>query len=407
MDCEEELLVANLLKMSGSPEVTCLSANLRSRFLRGAARHLSSLAVTLFVVCASSQAATVSNVWSYLLRDYCSSSPTVADDGTIYFGMWNGDLRSFHPDGVPNWTFHSGREIKSSPAVGRDGTVYFGSRDRRLYAVGPDGRAQWTFKTGGWVDTSPAISADGTVYFGSWDKNFYAVKRDGTPQWRFATGGEIVSSAAIAAEGTIYFGSHDGKVYALHPTGTRAWTHSTGGPILSSPAIDKDGTIYLTSTDGFFFALRPDGSQKWKLKTGGITESSPVIGQDGTIYVGANNALWAISPEGQKRWEAHFGPELIEVAPLALADDTVCFVSQLGQLINLSSATNLNWVYNQTGFGAISPAIGKDGKIYTMGQVVGTGIFLYALQTETRLAQSTWPKFRGDACGSGRLRQVP
>ena len=406
MNCEEELLIANLLKMSGATEPTCHS-NLISPLLRRATRQLSALAVTLFSLCDSSPAATVSNAWSYLLRDYCGSSPAVADDGTIYFGMWTGDLRAFRPDGEPKWTFHSGREIKSSPAIGSDGTIYFGSRDRRLYAVGPDGKPRWTFKTGAWVDSSPAVSADGTVYFGSWDKNFYAVKPDGAQQWRFPTGGEIVSSPAIGADGTVYFGSHDAKVYALHPNGTPAWTYPTGAPILSSPAIDKDGTIYLSSTDGFFYALRSDGSQKWKLKTGGITESSPVIGQDGTIYVGANNALWAISPEGQKKWEAHFGAELIEVAPLALADDTVCFVSQLGQLINLSSATKLNWVYDQTGFGAISPAVGKDGKIYTMGQVVGTGLFLYALETETRLAQSTWPKFRGNARGSGGLSHVP
>jgi hypothetical protein len=92
---------------------------------------------------------------------------------------------------------------------------------------------------------------------------------------------------------------------------------------------------------------------------------------------------------------------------VALQDDTVCFVSEFGLLINLGSPKAFNWTYNQTSYGAISPAVGKDGKIYTMRQVVGTGLLLDALQTDVKLAQSSWPRFRGDSRGTGRVTQAP
>ncbi len=346
----------------------------------------------------------LTNAWSFVIGPACYSSPAIAEDGTIYFGVFNGDFRAFRPDGSPKWVFHGDREIKSSPAVGADGTIYFGSRGRKLYALGPDGTKKWEFKTGAWVDCSPALAKDGTIYFGSWDKDFYALNPDGSQQWRFPTGGEIVSSPAIGVEGTVYFGSHDRRFYALVPAGRKAWEYVSGGPIISSPAIDRDGTLYFTSVDGFFYALLPSGSLKWKLKTGGVTESSPVIGEDGTIYVGVNTALWAISPDGKKKWEQSSGAALIEVAPLALDDDTVCFVSRLGMLINLGAPNQFNWSYYQNWYGCVSPAVGRDGRIYTMANIVGTGILLCALETEVRLAKSPWPKFRGDAQATGRCK---
>ena len=366
------------------------------------------LALVLFLVIIPTQgwaeARMLTNDWSFNLTYPSDSSPAIADDGTIYLGVWNGDLRAFLPDGSPKWVFHTGREIKSSPAIGSNGTVYFGSRDRKLYAVAPDGKKKWDFKTGAWVDSSPAIGLDGTIYFGSWDKSFYAVKPDGSERWRYQTGAEITSSAAINSEGIIYFGSHDGKFFAMRPNGHPAWAYDTGGAIISSPALGEDQTAYFSSTDGFFYAVDARGSLKWRLKTGGITESSPVIGQDGTIYVGVNCALWAISPDGKKQWDLH-GTQLIEAAPLALQDGTVCFVSRLGILLNLSGPnqfTQFNWFFAQNWYGSMSPVVGPDGKIYTAGNVVGTGILLYALPTNAKLASSSWPRFRGDAQGTGR-----
>jgi outer membrane protein assembly factor BamB len=351
----------------------------------------------------------LTNEWSVLVRSPMDSSPAIGDDGAIYFGSWKGDLRALNADGSPRWLFHAGREIKSSPALGPDSTVYFGCRDRKFYAVGPDGKKRWDFRTGAWVDSSPALAADGTIYFGSWDKSFYALSPGGSKKWQFQTAGEIVSSPAVDADGRVYFGSHDGKFYALSPAGSKVWEYVTAGPIISSPAIDKDGTMYFTSVDGFFYAVRKDGSLKWRLNTGGITESSPVIGQDGALLVGVNNALWAITPQGKKKWD-YVDFDFIDASPLALADGSVCAVSRFGQVVDFDSkrgpADPSLWYFHHGFGGTLSPAVGPKGVIYVAGHNLGIGDTLFALRASAPVAASPWPKFRGTQHNDGRQHRA-
>jgi len=357
------------------------------------------------LVAAATDTVTLTNEWSLTLRDTTDSCPAIGPDGTIYFGTFTGKLWAVRPDRSIKWIFPARREIKSSPALEADGTIYFGCRDRKFYAVGSDGRKKWDFKTGGWVDSSPAVAGDGTIYFGSWDKNFYALSRDGVKKWQFQTAGPIVSSPAVGTDGAIYFGSHDWKFYALQPNGTKAWDYPTGGPIISSPAIDKDGTIYFTSVDGIFHAINSDGKPKWRLQTGGVTESSPVIGQDGTIYVGVNEKLWAILPEGKKKWEQPYA-EQIRASPLALADDSVCFLSGSGVLLNLDTPGTFKWA-TYIANNVSQPSVARNGIIYAVGNVQNLGQAFYAFPTKEPLAKSPWPKFRGTADNRGAAAAYP
>jgi hypothetical protein len=94
--------------------------------------------------------------------------------------------------------------------------------------------------------------------------------------------------------------------------------------------------------------------------------SSPAIGADGTVYVGSyDTKVYALDgATGQKRWEFTTG----------------------------------DWVYS-------SPAIGADGTVY----VGSDDNKVYALYTGSvgGLAQSPWPKFRGDARNTGRAPDQP
>ena len=349
------------------------------------------------------QVRTLTNTWACALHDSSDSSPGLGAEGTIYFGSFDGKLWALNPDGSCRWIFTAGREIRSSPAIGADGTIYFGSRDRNLYALSPQGKRTWAFATGDWVDSSPALAADGTIYFGSWDKRFYALTPEGHVKWQFQTAGPIDSSPAVGRGGMIYFGSHDGKFYALNPDGTRLWAFATGGPIISSPALSQDGDVFFTSVDGYFYALDLTGGLRWRLRTGGITDSSPVIGPDGTLYVGVNTNLWAVLPNGTKQWDQP-DLELIEASPLALADNTVCFLTQRGLLINLDAQRHWHWTCWLSAHGHSSPVLSPEGVIYIFGSEP-LGRALYALPAKVPLARSPWPKFRGDAQNTGRLRE--
>jgi outer membrane protein assembly factor BamB len=252
------------------------------------------------------------------------------------------------------------------------------------------------------VDSSPALAPDGTVFFGSWDQHFYALNPDGSKKWQFETLGPIVSSPAIGADGTVYFGSHDKKFYALAADGRKKWEFATGGPIISSPALDKDQCLYFTSVDGCLYALNLDGSLRWRLRTGGITESSPVIGPGGTIYVGVLQHLWAINPDGKKKWGRIGGEDrLFESTPVVLADGSICGVKRDGLLFNRDSEENLVWTYYLSGYGYGSPAVGPTGTIYAPDcGVAGVS----ALRASLPLARSPWPKFRGNARNTGNVQ---
>jgi len=373
----------------------------RARLLLCAA--LLSATLGAFRAAAAEPGAFTNQVWSLVIRRSVDVCPAIAPDGTIYFGNFLGQLWAVTRGGKKKWIFQAGREIRSSPAVGPDGTIYFGCRDWKFYAVSPKGKEKWTFATGAWVDSSPAVGTDQTLYFGSWDNNFYAVDSNGAKKWQFPTGGPIVSSPAVGADGRIFFGSHDHKFYALTPEGKEAWHYTTEDSIISSPAIAGDGTLYFTSVDGVFHAVNGDGTGKWRLKTGGVSESSPVIGQDGTVYVGVNQDLWAIDPAGKKKWEQPWRvnpPALIRTAPLALADGWVCFLSGYGSLAELRQTNAVESMYLAEA--TFTPTVATDGRLYIGAHVQNVGQVVRAYQGGRPLANSSWPKFRGDPANTGR-----
>jgi outer membrane protein assembly factor BamB len=303
---------------------------------------------------------------------------------------------------VTRWQFKTGNEIKSSPAIGGDGTIYFGCRDRKFYAVRPNGKKKWEFTTGAWVDASPALGRDGTIYFGSWDKHFYALNPDGTLKWQFEAGGEIVSSPAVGSDETIYFGSHDKKFYALAPDGRKRWEYATGGQIISSPALNGDGVVYFTSLDGFCYALNEDGRLRWRLHTGSISESSPVIGEDDTIYVGVNNTLWAIGPDGKKKWmKSNANVDFGQTSTVVVVEGSIYAVGRTA-LLALDAEGGIKWQFGLNPDLDPHSGIAADGTLYVTCQ----GNCLAALDTRAPLAPTAWPKFRANARNTGHVNET-
>ena len=356
------------------------------------------LAFVLLCLPAVAKDYVLTNLWRTWLGAPSESSPALGNDGTIFVGTAKGDLYALETNGAVKWSFRTGREIHSSPAVALDGSVYVGSRDHDVYALTSAGRLKWRFATGAWVDSSPALAHDGTVYFGSWDKTFYAVNPDGKARWRFTTQGEIVSSPAIGADGTIYFGSHDKTFYALDREGKKKWAYATRGPIISSPAIGPDHALYLTSVDGNLYVLNEDGSLRWRFKTGGITESSPVLGADGTIYLGVNYQLWTFTPAGKFIWDRGDGA-LFFATPVALAGANVAYISRRGAQMVLDKTREVVCSYYCYAGGHSCCVIGPAGTTY----LVDRGYHLAALDSNLPMANSTWPRFRGNPRNTGNV----
>ena len=262
--------------------------------------------------------------WCKLMHaDVSQSSPAVAADGTIVVGDRSNILTAINPDGTTKWELIQSREgdIRSSPTIAPDGTIYFGYTGLSgsfgvVTAVKPeDGTVKWQYVTGSPIYSSPALAPDGSIYIASRDGVLHSFLPDGTRAWKFDTAGGITtfSSPAIGADGTIYLGTATGLV-AVNPDGTLKWYCPTGGSSEdSSPAIATDGTIYVGSKvakQKTLFAVKPDGNVKWKLGPYLVEQdlsTAQAIGADGIVYVSMGKIVYALNPDGSVLWQQALG----------------------------------------------------------------------------------------------------
>lgn len=364
-------------------------------------------------------------------------------------------------DGTERWSFRGDRNSRfdSSPAIGADGTLYVGvridtsSESGMLLAIDREGNEKWVFPTpNGGIDSSPAIGSDGTLYVGCTDGNLYAVNPvTGTEIWRFSVspGHVIFGSPVIGPDDTIYFGTCNGNLdgsvsefYALTRNRVVRWKKTAADWIEVAPAIGPDGTIYYVSWDGFVYAVGSDGVDKWRFSTGARVLGAPAIGVDGTIYVGTDVALWAITPQGARRWSftvagasspalaadgtVYFGAfdanfyalrpqdgairwihgvdRSIQTTPLVRADGTVIFGADDGKVRGLNPDGSKKWEFVAEGPVRSSPVVApQDGRIYFGSQ----GSRFYALHGSGAPVSeySSWPMFNRGVFHRGRAEK--
>jgi outer membrane protein assembly factor BamB len=264
--------------------------------------------------------------WKFTTPDLIWGTPAISEEGIIYFTTW-GTYHYFYAlnldDGTEEWSIKIEGSTVSSPSIAPDGTIYFGDNDNIIYAINPDGTEKWRYTTGDIVMGSPAIGQDGTIYIGSCDHYFYALNPNGTLRWRYATSGEIKGTASIATDGTIYVPSLCGYLYAFYPDGTWKWKASTGEIVGSAGvALGKLGTIYVGTE--MLRAYNPDGTLKWITDVqGDIYGTVPAVSADGTIYVSAGNCLVAVNPDGTEKWRIVTSDEQVRSSPSIGPDDRV------------------------------------------------------------------------------------
>lgn len=367
--------------------------------------------------------------WKFEAGGGIEGSPSIGEDGTIYFGSHDGYLYAITEEGKLKWKTKIGTPSKvedydtikstiSTPTISSDGVIYILSHDQHLYAINPDGTEKWkfpiTFNTDNWA--SPAVGDDGTIYITTYQPKggVYAINPDGTEKWHYGETFTTCGSVTIGEDGTIYAGfqlksgSSDHELLALNPDGTKKWGVKTTRFLESSLAIAPDGTIYASSyneagteegTDAGVYAIS-NQQIKWHYDTPNReVMSTPAIGPDGTIYVGGydNHIFYAINPDGTGKWSFET-PGKIGSSPSVGADGTIyigsdAFATDEAGFYALNPDGTLKWkaLVNQ---GIISsPAIGADGTVY----VTSWDQHLYAFggPGEGKLTQETTQPERG------------
>jgi len=125
-----------------------------------------------------------------------------------------------------------------------------------------------------------------------------------------------------------------------------------------------------------------------------------VIGLDGTVYFGSiDRRIYALNGvTGKKKWSFLTGAALTS-APLLTSDGTIYATSDDGGLYALDAMTGTKkWrFFPGTGELRASPALGANSLLFVGSQY---GV-LYAVESGDTLAQSPWPRFRGNSANTG------
>ncbi|HDX9587582.1 TPA: PQQ-like beta-propeller repeat protein [Bacillus pseudomycoides] len=245
--------------------------------------------------------------WKKEIMGGRSSTPVIAEDGTIYVAADN--LIAFNPDGSIKWQT-KGSHIIDPPVLDRDGTIYVRNvGGKRLEAYNPDGSKKWSsneFISGSYG--SILISKDGTIYTLDVDlgnKYLYAHDKNGKELWHKYVRGEYDGKGfAIGINNEILVNTQD-KLYVFDKNGNivHQWKEEKEEGLLSAPTVSStDGTIYVGGK-GYIYAYNPDYSLKWKYPTKGSVNDAPVIDKNGVIYVKTTSELYALNPDGTLKWK--------------------------------------------------------------------------------------------------------
>ncbi|MFH1149000.1 MAG: PQQ-binding-like beta-propeller repeat protein [Actinomycetota bacterium] len=191
--------------------------------------------------------------------------------------------------------------------------------------------------------------------------------------WTFEGGTRTYSWAVLTADGDVVAG-FEGKVVAVKPSdGTVSWEFSTGGARATTCCVGPDGTVYVGAGTGIF-ALGPDGTRKWSYDLGS-TADEPSVGPDGRVYAGSvGGRLVCLSRGGKLEWETSV-PGSIRSPSFDGKGNLYCSAATLCMYAFDSKGTR-KWEFKPEGdlpvYPALfewantldTPSIGSDGTVY-------------------------------------------
>ena len=318
------------------------------------------------------------------------SSPAIGEDGTIYFGCWDGYLYAINPDGILKWTYMTNSEVFSSPAIGADGTIYFGSANHNLYAVEDSvtyAKLKWVYSGNSPIRSPVLIGMDGTIYTGRMD----AIDQDGNLKWTYNSG--IYGSAggpAMSSDNTCLYIQHatSSNYYlaCVDTTGIVNWERYIGGAPFSfshsTPTVGSDGVIYFpTGYGGPLYAINPNSTVKWTCSNlGDLRNTSAGLGDADTIYMagGFDNNFHAITPSGTLFWTLNTTNH-VTASPIIDADGVV-YIPSYDTLFAINPDYSVKWALELESNTTSTPAMDTNGNIY-----ICSGSRLYAIGSNTSI----------------------
>lgn len=244
------------------------------------------------------------------------------------------------------WKFKN-MDRYAAAVIGRNGVIYGQGADA-LYAVNANGEEKWRYeyRSNGFRLRSryrvsiPAIAPDGTVYIVGVKQKAYLIALSGDSgavKWSAEVGpyyleAEGLSPIAVTSAGRVYVAIGN-SLSAFNASGVKEWMYQLTPNFFSptAPSLSPDEkTVYVYQrVRGGLYAINHDGALKWHDSSPYFTNfSSPAVAPDGTIYLvdGAEAKLHAITPEGKKKWTAHFSNSILGISNISLGRDGTVYM---------------------------------------------------------------------------------
>ena len=283
-----------------------------------------------------------------------ASNPVFSPDGgMLYISTSNGQGDVFALDtwtGEIKWTFPIAKTTYGGgPVVGPDGSIYVGAQEKVFRAIKPDGTLKWSFETAGNVEAFPAITSDNKLYFVSNGSpaTLYAMNATtGAAEWTKELDGGTGSAVVVDAEGNIYVGTNS-AIWSFSADGSQRWK-SDAINVTERGSFAIDGTtLYagLKATAGVGAIDMSTGTIKWTSNLGTNDNYFPIVGPDGTVYYTSKGGkkIYAINPDGTKKWESPTAAALIYAGLVLTADNKLYIGTQAAidgsrQLLTVNAA---------------------------------------------------------------------
>jgi outer membrane protein assembly factor BamB len=218
-----------------------------------------------------------------------SSSPAIAEDGTVYIGSEGGTLAAFDADLTLRWRKTC---CEACPA----GSPEACAADRP--SLGPllSSPAIYT------VPPSNPLTGQRSIFIGSSTGSVFGFQDNGTgeptctacfqpfagtpspdpaPVAKFQSSPCLTTDPVILTVNGVFIGAQIelpsgqsvGRLYALNSDGSLRWQYppqneSPIGPVTSSPALGVNSGWYFTTSDGYLYALNSRGGLIWKTSIG-------------------------------------------------------------------------------------------------------------------------------------------
>ncbi|QXM05254.1 PQQ-binding-like beta-propeller repeat protein [Crassaminicella indica] len=297
------------------------------------------------------------------------AGPVFDKKGIAYIASADKNIYAITADGNILWTFKMDAVVApgTSCALGKAGTIYSVSENGKLYAINKEnGEKKWDIELyiSGSCNTPVVSPKDGTIFVGS---NCYinAITNDGKIKWHkkfedrclyeysYETGDSMEKRMAVGEDGTLYFMTYalenhiqnksKNRIHAFNgETGKEKW-HKDIYQYVTAPAVDKN-VVYYKTQDNRLHALNKEGNEIWVYKAENelylhkpqLYRRPVAIGYDGTIYVPMGKNLYAINPDGSKKWSSTGGTTMLYTASKPSFRGEIYCVGENGRLVKFT-----------------------------------------------------------------------